>query len=93
MNFLSDPKPSEAMLAHDINCPLRVKPYLVVDCENCNNQRWVCENHSDQPWNDGDPECCGGAGAPCGKCNSEFPHVQLGTDIFCVYCGDLSDVF
>jgi hypothetical protein len=30
---------------------------------------WVCENHPDTPW-DGDHACsCGGAGAPCPRCN------------------------
>ena len=35
-------------------------------CEDCG---WVCENHPDRPW-DGKHACnCGGAGAPCPRCN------------------------
>jgi hypothetical protein len=37
-------------------------------CERCGGEGWVCENHPDQPWNEGDPKCCGGAGMPC-PCN------------------------
>ncbi len=38
-------------------------------CARCDNCRWVCENHPDQPWL-GDYACeCGGAGAPCPVCN------------------------
>jgi len=51
-------------------------------CTNCNDQGWVCENHRDVPWDDGNATCCAkagskwgcGAGAPCRKCNaSEGP--------------------
>jgi hypothetical protein len=46
----------------------RVKP-----CLQCDGTGWVCENHIDQPW-DGIHGCtCGGAGAPCPKCNSASP--------------------
>jgi len=38
-------------------------------CATCKGQLWVCENHQDVPWNDGDPPCCAGAGAPCPTCN------------------------
>lgn len=46
-------------------------------CSNCNGQGWVCENHPNVPWDDGDATCCAaegakwncGAGAPCPKCN------------------------
>lgn len=38
-------------------------------CPVCKGEGWVCENHPNEPWNEGDPECCGGAGAPC-ECNS-----------------------
>lgn len=52
------------------------------DCKNCCSQGWVCENHADQPWNDGDPKCCGGAGAPCPDCNvpedDKFPRLMPG---------------
>ena len=37
-------------------------------CKNCNGEGWVCENHTDKPWGDGDA-CCGGAGSPCKFCN------------------------
>lgn len=41
-------------------------------CTNCKDEGWVCENHPDHPWNEGDPSCCGGAGAPC-ACNKINP--------------------
>ena len=37
-------------------------------CANCDGQGWVCENHPEVPWGEGDG-CCGGAGMPC-ACNS-----------------------
>lgn len=37
-------------------------------CRLCKNQRWVCENHPDVPWSDGDGCYCGGAGMIC-KCS------------------------
>lgn len=37
-------------------------------CSSCGDCFWVCENHPDTPWGEGD-ECCGGAGMPCPKCN------------------------
>jgi hypothetical protein len=37
-------------------------------CKTCHGERWVCENHTDQPWNKGGCEC--GAGEPCQQCNS-----------------------
>ena len=34
-------------------------------CSRCNSTGWVCEAHSDRPW-DGAKACgCGGAGMPC----------------------------
>ena len=36
-------------------------------CANCDGEGWVCEDHSEVPWLDGDG-CCGGAGMPC-VCN------------------------
>src|SRR4051794_36520627 len=37
---------------------------------------WVCENHPDQPW-EGPHACtCGGAGAPCPRCNQSTPDDQ-----------------
>ena len=49
-------------------------------CANCDGEGWVCENHPEVPWLDGDG-CCGGAGAPC-SCNpdGEFPP---GTTVIC----------
>lgn len=41
-------------------------------CPNCEGEGWVCENHSNVPWNEGYPPCCGGAGAPC-ECNKVRP--------------------
>jgi hypothetical protein len=40
-------------------------------CKNCQDVRWTCENHQDVPWAGmtNEPECCGGAGMPCPKCN------------------------
>ena len=37
-------------------------------CGNCNDEGWVCENHMNVPWGEGDG-CCGGAGSPCPNCN------------------------
>lgn len=38
-------------------------------CQRCDNGRWVCEVHTDRPW-EGARACdCGGAGAPCPDCN------------------------
>lgn len=42
-------------------------------CDYCDDTGWVCENHGDLPW-DGvssrfDACACGGAGAPCSRCN------------------------
>jgi hypothetical protein len=36
-------------------------------CKICKGSGWVCENHQDVEWGDGD-KCCGGAGMPC-ECN------------------------
>lgn len=36
-------------------------------CANCDGEGWVCEDHPEVPWQDGDG-CCGGAGSPC-ACN------------------------
>ncbi|PAY05385.1 hypothetical protein CK489_28765 [Bradyrhizobium sp. UFLA03-84] len=52
-------------------------------CILCDDTGWVCENHPDQPWT-GNHACrCGGAGAPCPKCNrpkpdEEFPRLPRG---------------
>lgn len=49
------------------DCPDCTKPDVVTICANCDNQGWVCEDHAEVPWGDGDG-CCGGAGEPC-VCN------------------------
>ena len=36
-------------------------------CLNCEDEGWVCENHSNVPWRV--DNCCGGAGEPCKFCN------------------------
>ena len=41
-------------------------------CQNCDNHRWVCENHPDLPWDgvSSSADACGcGAGMPCPECN------------------------
>lgn len=38
-------------------------------CFRCEDRGWVCENHAERPW-EGPHACeCGGAGAPCPRCN------------------------
>ena len=45
----------------------------LVSCEACDSTGWVCEGHQDQPWQ-GPRACgCGGAGAPCKRCNDMEP--------------------
>lgn len=39
-------------------------------CQTCHGQRWVCEWHTDKPWNKTDYGCQCGAGAPCPDCNA-----------------------
>lgn len=41
-------------------------------CANCDGEGWVCENHPEVPWGEGDG-CCGGAGMPC-VCNPLYHH-------------------
>lgn len=47
-----------------------------IECRNCGNGGWVCENHGDRPWEGTsltDEHCeCGGAGKPCGVCNLQM---------------------
>lgn len=52
--------------------------YKSVKCANCDNEGWVCENHPEVPWGDGDG-CCGGAGMPC-KCNTSNPPWHYAMD-------------
>jgi len=45
---------------------------MMANCKNCDGQAWVCENHSDRPWeglSDREDACDCGAGAPCPVCN------------------------
>lgn len=40
---------------------------MIPVCENCEGQRWVCENHADKAW----PDVCEcGPGMPCPVCNT-----------------------
>tara|TARA_Y100000815_G_scaffold221805_1_gene208185 strand:- start:82 stop:1134 length:1053 start_codon:yes stop_codon:yes gene_type:complete len=43
------------------------------ECGTCGGCEWVCEDHTDRPWSGAskrsDACTCGGAGAPCPKCN------------------------
>jgi hypothetical protein len=43
-------------------------------CELCHGELWVCENHPDKPWGDGESQCECGAGMNC-TCNpdGDFP--------------------
>lgn len=51
-----------------------------MSCEICLGELWVCENHPEMPWGEGE-ECCGGAGMPC-PCNTERPpRMPPGTTI------------
>ncbi len=45
-------------------------------CANCDGEGWVCENHPEVPWCEGDG-CCGGAGMPC-VCNSPVELYIIG---------------
>jgi hypothetical protein len=44
----------------------------MVHCRRCQDARWVCENHPDEPWTPAHEAECGGAGMPCPVCNE--PH-------------------
>jgi hypothetical protein len=51
-------------------------------CARCKDSGWVCERHSESPW-DGDQACrCGAPGAPCPACNAandgEAPRMPSG---------------
>ena len=44
-----------------------------LNCSNCEDKGWVCEDHPGAPWNGGEPTCgCGGAGMMCPICSSEM---------------------
>lgn len=71
------------------------RPLAEDHCPNCRGELWVCENHHDVPWNEGDPPCCGGAGAPCPACNmptdGSMPKPMTGsTTIWDIHRGWLS---
>lgn len=43
------------------------------NCQNCEDIRWVCENHDNKPWGeatDSPNSCDCGAGSPCKICNN-----------------------
>lgn len=46
-------------------------------CQNCQDLRWVCENHINRPWaglDEGATGACDcGAGQPCADCNTSSP--------------------
>lgn len=50
-------------------------------CPFCYGEGWVCENHPDNAWMEGEQKCCGGAGAPC-RCNKANPpwHYESASD-------------
>ncbi len=39
----------------------------MLKCKICKGEGWVCEDHADKSWGEGN-WCCGGAGMPC-VCN------------------------
>ena len=52
-------------------------------CPRCDSTGWVCEAHSDQPWENSPMACgCGAAGDPCPDCNPSDaehpPRLPLG---------------
>jgi hypothetical protein len=48
-------------------------------CIICKDTTWVCEDHINVSWENGD-ECCGGAGAPC-YCSSMHRDKIAYTDL------------
>lgn len=63
---------------------------MTFTCLNCEDDRWVCENHAHVPWMGGDGCPCGGAGMPCALCNAGSPPVmEPGTEIVCSLVGVL----
>ena len=59
-------------------------------CLNCEDNRWVCEEHPHRNWNGGDG-CCGGAGMPCPLCNAgDVPDMEPGTIVFESFFGPLA---
>ncbi len=39
-------------------------------CSVCEDCGWVCEDHPDRPFQGEHARDCGGAGAPCPRCNA-----------------------
>jgi len=55
---------------------------MTFKCDRCDGTGCVCETHIAKPW-EGPKACgCGGAGAPCGRCNTsvddEWPRLPDG---------------
>ena len=42
---------------------------MIGHCILCDDTRWVCESHEDQPWTGPDACTCCGAGSPFPHCN------------------------
>ncbi len=46
-------------------------------CANCDDYKWVCENHPDKVWGglSSEPNVCEcGAGMPCPMCGGDYPY-------------------
>lgn len=46
--------------------------FTIINCKNCKGCEWVCENHTNKPWDgmsDHKTACGCGAGQPCDFCN------------------------
>ncbi len=48
-------------------------------CKACSGEAWVCEDHPEKPWQDGD--CCGAAGAACPTCNEDGSKLPEGMEV------------
>lgn len=46
------------------------------DCQRCGGSYWVCEDHTDVGWFDGEGCPCRMPGMPCPDCNPETPGVM-----------------
>jgi len=47
-----------------------------VNCKICDNTVWVCEDHPDKKWDDGDG-CCGAAGMLCDCIKHNFENPEI----------------